>query len=117
MGGGTESGLGTKGDCTELSWDAAHPVCTSHGEGTGMRHDLRTNGLRLGEHLFILQILEVKLGAQRESLFSGGRAGTCNKQEKQQPSLGQSCGLRAVTSGDCCLGSTVAESQVPPSLY
>lgn len=35
-----------------LPWDAGHPVCTSHGEGTGVRHDLRTNDLRLGEHLF-----------------------------------------------------------------
>lgn len=83
-----ESSLGTKGDCTQLSWDAAHPVSTIHREGTRMRQDLHANGLGFREHLFIFQILEAKRAAQRESLFSGGRAGTCNKQAKEQPSLG-----------------------------
>jgi hypothetical protein len=75
---GAESGLGTKGDCAQLSWDAAHPVSTIHIEGSRMRQDRHASDLGLGEHLFIFQILEAKRGAQRESLFSGGRAGTCN---------------------------------------
>lgn len=33
---GAESGLGTKGDYTQLSWDAAHPVSIIHIEGSRM---------------------------------------------------------------------------------
>lgn len=67
--------------------------------------------LGLGENLFVFQISEAKLGAPRESLFSVGRAGTCDKQARQWPSRelwAQGCDL-----GGCCLGFAVAEPPHP----
>lgn len=67
--------------------------------------------LGLGENLFVFQISEAKLEAPRESLFSVGRAGTCDKQARQWPS--RELWAQGCDSGGCCLGFAVAEPPPP----
>lgn len=66
------------------------PAMENRSDEPGLAHQLG-----LGENLFVFQISEAKLGAPRESLFSVGRAGTCDKQADSGPP--ESCGLKAVT--------------------